>query len=558
MRLRFFAFLFLAGCLPASTLTPSSQADAKDGAGITGTSRDKPLPKPPRLVVAIVIDQFPSWAFKKYLPHLDKAGLMRRMQARGSIYSQVRYPYASTFTAPGHAALFTGRPPIESGIISNKLYDRANGMGKTSVQDSRYPVFGSQTKSAAPTQLKVPTVGDRWRRKTKGKAKVFSISFKDRAAVIPGGKGANLAIWYDGAQGSFTTSKYYAEKLPTWLAHYQQKRPIKQLIHPWQVADKKLCRKATGQPDDAPGEADLDGFGVQFPHDPAATSKPFKRLVFTPQLTEYMLELAEFGVDELELGRDDLSDLLCISISGSDYVGHIFGADSWEYFENLRRVDLALGALVARLEKKFGQIALLISSDHGVQKLPEQAGQGRLYADMLLARARAAARASVGEGNWVADFSKPFLFLTAEGMLRRDKLVPAIVRTWQSIEGVERAIDPRATRGWRNSKDPIERSIGLAFDPEVAAEVYLLPKRGWLLDDYRSAGGGTNHGTPWHYDSDVPLMFWHVGSQPSRHDRVVSQLRIAPTLARLLGFEMVAGTEASLIRAGSASKASRP
>lgn len=517
----------MAACCPAVLPrfpTPKPASDTETEA-----------PARPRLVVAVVIDQLPSWALSKYLEHLPEDGAIRSAVERGAYYPFVRYDYASTFTAPGHVAIHTGMPPIDSGVMTNKVWNRQTHEETAAVADPKFPTLGREDSSAAPTLLRVPTMGDVLHDATSGESVIVSLSLKDRAAVFPGGKHADLALWYEPKVKGFTTSTYYAAKLPEWLVAYGAAHPVEELLVPWSVADPALCAAATGLTDDAAGEGNAHGYGRVFPHDPRVTDKPLKRLRLTPQLSEYQIDLAAEAARAMNLGADEATDLLAISISGTDYVGHTFGADSWEYFDNLARVDRALGRLLQTLEQERGPIAVLITSDHGVQHVPEIEGRGRIYTDEVLKLAQTAAVEALGEGEWVGDLQKPFLFLTTEGMARRDEVVAAVVAKLATVEGIHSAVDPRSTAGWRDDPDPVRRAIGLSFSPDVAGEIYLVVAEGWVLDDERKRGGGTNHGTPWLYDREVPVIFWGPGVGVGRHDEAVSQSRVAPTLARLLG-----------------------
>ena len=489
----------------------------------------------PRLVVTIVIDQLPSWALTKYLEYLPEDGALRRAIARGVWYPQVRYEYASTFTAPGHVAIYTGAVPADSGVMTNKVWDRHTGEERAVVADPKYPTVGSTDKSAAPTELRVPTMGDMLHEVTGGESVILSLSLKDRAAVFSGGKHADLAVWYDHKQKGFVTSTYYADALPEWLSAYREAHPIDELLTAWTAADPELCARATNVADDARGEGEVHGYGRTFPHDPRDTDKPLKRLRLTPQMAEYQIALAAEGARAMSLGEDDVTDLLAISISGTDYVGHTFGADSWEYFDNLVRVDRALARMLDTLEGERGPIAVLITSDHGVQRVPEVHGKGRVYTEDVLKQAQDAAVEALGEGDWVGEFEKPFFFLTADGMTKRDAVVAAVVKELSGSEGIELVVDPREAAGWRDDPDPLRKAIGRSVSADVSGELYLVVAEGWILDDYRERGGGANHGTPWQYDRDVPVLFWGPGIAAARHDEVVSQARVAPTIAKLLG-----------------------
>jgi predicted AlkP superfamily pyrophosphatase or phosphodiesterase len=300
--------------------------------------------------VAIVLDQVPSWALDKYRDALAEDGAIRRGLRDGASYV-ASFPYSTTFTGPGHATLFSGATPSVSGITGNQFYDRSTRTLRPTVSDSRYPVLGNPKATASPIRLRVPTVGDALKRATNGAARVAALSLKDRAAVLPGGQRPDVALWYDAAIPGFTTSTYYSEGLPEWLVEWQRAHPTAGYLKPWSPLDPETAARFAGA-DDAPGEGGWAGLGASFPHDPTRSASAASVLRATPAGTDYLLDLARAVIDQLELGEDDVPDLLTVSVSGTDYVGHVFGPDSWEYFDNLVRVDRALGAFTEDIARR--------------------------------------------------------------------------------------------------------------------------------------------------------------------------------------------------------------
>jgi len=494
----------------------------------------------PRLVVVVVLDQFPSWALLRYLPHLPEDGAIRRGIARGSFFERTAYPYALTNTAPGHAAIFTGAAPYQSGVTTNTVYDVASGKSRPFVSDGKHPVLGNPERTASPTGLRVPTVGDQLKAVTGGKAAVVAISAKDRAAVISGGRRADAAIWYDYTIPAFTTSTFYAQSPPAWLQSHLQTNPLQALMTSWRARDPALLARVAG-PDDAPGEGDHLGLGVTFPHDLTQATEPWSALRLFPQLSEYTIQLAAAAARELSLGTDDVVDLLALSISGLDYTGHTFGAHSWEYCDHLLRVDVALARLLDQLDRERGPISVLITSDHGVMPLPPQnaGASGRLYPAEIETLAREAVQEALGDSRLVRAFVRPYLFFDpalAEGP-DRAKAVAAIAGKLQAHAGIHLAADVREAVGWRDHQDRVRRAIGLSVAETMPGDVFVLPADGWVVDEHRPHNGGTTHGTPWDSDRYVPTIVWGPGVPNGRHAAEVSQARVAPTIATLLAID---------------------
>ena len=412
-------------------------ATATQPAATTARAAPPVSPEPPRIVVTVVLDQLGSWVLDRYLPHLPESGALRSAARRGAHYQKVRYQYASTFTAPGHSALYTGVGPSENGVMANRVRDATTNEKVALIDDSEHLVIGDDSKGVSPRALGAPTVADALEEQTGGRSVTVSLSVKDRGAILPGGQRADLALWYETSQRAFTTSTFYRSELPAWLVAWREAHPTRALMHAWEPRDAALLARVAGK-DDALGEGDYLGFGTTFPHDPRTGDKPHKLLKLTPQLSEHMLELARAVVVHMGMGQDAVPDLLAISVSGTDYLGHTFGPESWEYLDNLIRVDLALGSFLSWLENEHGPIAVIITADHGSQALPEQHdGAGRMYPEQLRQAAEKAAAAVAGPGKWIRAFDRPFFYLTAAGRAKRDIVVPAIVEKLTALEGVQ-------------------------------------------------------------------------------------------------------------------------
>lgn len=495
-----------------------------------------PVDGPPKLVVAIVIDQLGTWVLERYLPHLDPDGFFRRATERGRWYRRVVYPYASTFTAPGHAAIFTGKAPVDTGIVTNTYFDPATTQKSAAVHDAAHPVLAYPKHMASPKNLRVPTVGDALKEQ-RPSSKVVALSLKDRAAILPGGKKADLALWYEYKAPAFSTSTYYADALPAWLDEWLAAHPLENLIRPWNAADPRLLERLTG-PDDGPGEGDYMGLGSVFPHHPGAADKPWSVLRIFPQLSEYTVSLARAVTVGAELGVDDDVDLLCLSISGLDYTGHTFGPDSWEYVDHLRRLDAALVGFSNWLEQSRGPVRFLVTADHGITPNPlrNPSGGDRLYPHVVTALAKEAAAEATGDPDHVDRYVRPFLYL-APGLSddRRKKVVAAVEARLTDEPGIRLAVDVRTAARWLEDPDRLRRAVGLSIAPGGPGDVYVVPEEHWVVDEGRPEGAGTTHGTPWRGDREVPVIVFGAGVETGVHEEELSLLRVAPTISRLLG-----------------------
>lgn len=523
-----------AACCPAKP-TPPAPPESTTATTRASTTKAPPIERPnAKTVVVFVVDQLGSWVLDEYLPHLPADGALRRGVDTGVYVERVAYSYASTNTAPGHAAIFTGQPPAVTGITSNEIVDPGRGE-RPFVNDGKHAVLGRDDAFASPTMLRVPTVGDALHSVTNGSAKIVVISEKDRATVVSGGQHADVALWYEHKIPAFTTSTFYAPAMRREIASWLAAHPLAALLTPWTPERPELYAKLLGA-DDGPGEGDWHGFGTTFPHDPKQATLPYSVLRATPQLTEYMLELAA-GVADIEgVGEDDVVDLMIVSVSGTDYAGHTFGPRSWEVADHLVRADRAMGRLVRHLEKR-GPVSVLITADHGVAGVPEKHEHitTRLFPDAIEQAAEAAAGRVLGQGDWVYAFARPFIYFSP-GLEsdQRKKATVAIVAALSEIEGIEGVYDVREARGWRDHADPVKRAVGASVAEGVAGDLYVLPAQGAIVDEDRPRGTGTSHGTPWSYDREVPVIFWGPNVAHQRVRETLSQLRVAPTISALL------------------------
>ncbi|MFW6051112.1 MAG: alkaline phosphatase family protein [Myxococcota bacterium] len=497
-----------------------------------------------RLVVAVVVDQLGSDVLERYWDLLPSDGALKRAARRGAFHHRVVFGYAGTYTAPGHATVHTGVPPREHGITANQVYDRSRDAVVPIVDDGAHPWLGQDDAYAAPAALRAPTVADRLKEATGGRAKVATLSVKDRGAVLAGGKAPDLALWYDARLGRYTTSTYYADALPPWLETWSKAHPVEAILEPWEAADPALLGRHAGA-DDAPGEGDWLGLGTTFPHDPRAGGKPFSAVRATPQSSEHLLELAWAATEELELGVDEVPDLLAISISSTDYVGHVFGPRSWEYLDNLIRVDRALGRFLARMAQRT-PTAVLITSDHGVAPLPEQMrGQtGRIDPADWLIGLDAHLDAELGEDTWVAAFSQPFVYLSEEARApeHRDRAVAEAVEWLKGRPDVAIAYDTRRLAGLDPSAEApavsaVTRAAMRSTPPDTDADIFVVPAPGYVMDEAMVRGKGTSHGTPWPYDREVPVLVYGPGVARTETREPLPMTRTAPTLAALLGLD---------------------
>ncbi|HEX5099283.1 MAG TPA: alkaline phosphatase family protein, partial [Polyangiaceae bacterium] len=465
-------------------------------------------------------------------------GVIRQAVARGAYYPRARYDYAGTYTAAGHATLFTGVLPRVHGIVANEVWDAKRAKVVSAVDDAQHAVVGTADRFASPSMLRAPTVADELERVTHGRALTLSISLKDRAAVLPGGRHADLALFYDTKRGLFTTSTWYAGGVPSWLGAFQAQHPITASLGVWEPYDSAALARLLG-PDAATGESDWQGLGNSFPHDPRRSPEPTVAVRATPFATEYLLDVARAGVRALGLGADEVPDLLMLSLSSVDYAGHLFGGESWEYADNLVRADRALTRFLRELP---AETRVILSSDHGAAPLPERSlDRGKLALRIRTKKvARAVNKALAGrfqlEAPPVASYTEPFIYLTDEA--KSSAGYDAILGAVESEVG--KALGVAAVYRVRDlvEREPVtelETLVRASLTDDAAGDLFVVPSELSVVDPSHPGGTGTSHGSPWSYDRFVPVLFWGPGVTPHAERGEVPVLAFAPTLAALLG-----------------------
>ena len=493
----------------------------------------------PKLVVLVVYDQLASWVLTLHESSLAPDGAVHWIGDRGLHVERAHYAYAGTYTAPGHAAIVTGVSPSESGVPSNRVWDRARQARVSSFDDGVHPMVNRPDGFASPSTMHAPSVADLLRA-AHPDARVVALGMKDRSALPPGGQHPTLTLWFDPLAGGFTTSTEFRSALPAWVQAFA-------LAHPWESYRSEwepLRAYDELGPDDAPGEGAY-GFDSSFPHD-AHGLEDIDAFLAQPSSTELLIELAREAVVQEHLGEDDVTDFLSLSIASTDYVGHGFGPESWEARDNLIRIDRDVGRFLAALSERM-DIAVVLTSDHGVAPLPERAAQHGLPTHVRWSSAeelpglRAYLDATLGarEGGWVEAWVIPYIAFSESVRLDSALRAQALEATRSYLAtrpGMGIVVDAREAEALRASGDASMRAVGLSITSDPPGDVYVMPSAGSVYDDSPGTTG-TAHGSPFDYDREVPVLVMGPGVAHARVTRRVAQARVASTLASLLGVQ---------------------
>jgi len=519
--------LLAAGCpqrapLPIEKPAPPAPTEPPTPPPIAVTPPDA---LPPKLVVLLVIDQLPQWALVAKRGALS--GGLDRLLREGEWHTG-EHPSAVTLTAPGHALLGTGEASAVTGIIGNSWWDRDAQAIVEATRDAK----GNVTSAF----LRVPGLGDaiaaaNASRPVAGKA--VGVSLKDRAAILPLGH-AGTAIWYDAKQIAWAS-------LPPvpWLPALGRAVPIKpRLEEVWTPLDAAKLAQLSGVADQAPGEIGDKGFGPVFPHDPRATKNPAAAVLASPLGNELVLDAAAFAIGAEQLGADDTADLLVVSLSAHDYIGHAWGHESWEAWDAMLRLDAELAAFLATLDAKVGagRWAMIATSDHGASPMPRT--PMTTYASIKDAANKAAAT-ELGGGDWIADARFPYVYLSKAALKEKDraKALKKIVFALRSFPGIARVERTDGLAGNCERRTGDARRLCLAIDRQRSGEVIYVPREGWILGEDPHA---TAHGSLNAYDREVPLIVLPPGRTPhvaatAPSGTVVPVHQVPALLARWLG-----------------------
>ena len=470
---------------------------------------------PPKLVLAIVVDQFRYDYLTRFRGEYH-AGF-ERLLTRGAVFTNARYEHYPTVTAVGHSTFLSGATPSMSGIVGNEWYDRESGKTVASVSDDAVKLLGAGGAGASPRRLLVSTVGDELKMARSG-AKVIGISLKDRSAILPAGHMADGAYWFDPRAGSFVSSSFYFPELPAWVAAYNATRPADGFrgAH-W--LDRTL-------PSDTSVYAALEG---------------------SPFGNELVETFAERAVQAEKLGQRNVTDLLAVSFSANDYVGHATGPDSPEVKEMSIQTDRVLGKLFGFLDAALGMgnVLVIMTGDHGVAPVPEvnaarRMPGGRMPQGVVRKAVEAALTGNYGAGQWLLNASDTAFYFNLE-LIRQKKLdAREVERTAAEAARAIAHVFRVYTREMllNGAVDaPVGRRVRNGFYAPRGPDMYVLLEPYWLYGT-----SGTTHGTPFSYDAHVPVIFMGPGIKTGRFNEEISVNDVAPTLATYLDIETPSGS----------------
>lgn len=493
--------------------------------------------KKPKLVVALVVDQF-RYDYTTRFRADYHAGLARLLE-RGAVFVDAHYIHLPTVTAIGHSTFMSGATPSVSGIIGNEWFDRSTNHTVTSVSDETTVLLGGApgVKGSSPNRLLVSTVSDELKMAGRSR-KVIGISAKDRASILPSGHMADAAYWFDTDSSHFVSSSYYMKELPAWVSQINQNGPIRKYLGvTWSAVDAK--------PGDKPFCSMTAGLELRF----------CGAIEATPFGNELLEDFAEKAIENEGLGTHDGTDVLALSLSSNDYVGHALGPDSPEVRDISIRTDMLIGKLLDFIDARIGagNTLVVFTADHGVAPVPEvnrarKMPGGRLESAAMAQTISNALSAKFGKGDWIVAESYGSFYLNYETVKKNNADAAEVRRVAaeaaRGIPHIARVYTSDALQRGEGaaSGDFVGRAAQLGFYGARSGDLVLIPEPYYMF-----AAQGTTHAAPFSYDTHVPLIFYGPGIRAGTYYQPVTVNDVAPTLAAIFEVETPSGSSGRIL-----------
>jgi hypothetical protein len=487
----------------------------------------RPAAERPRLVVFLTIDQLRADYLDRWAPQFT--GGLRRLSTQGSFFTNAFQDHAVTETAPGHSVTMAGRFPRSTGILRNSA----------GVEDPQAPLLTSRDAPASPYRFRGTVLMD-WIRTRDGRARGLSISRKDRGAILPMGRAKQNVFWYATSNGEFTTSRYYADTLPDWIDAINARRVPQRLAgQSW-----TLLLPASAYPE--PDEVAIENNGREhtFPHVlPSDSARAAGELPYTPWMDRFTLDAALAGLQALQLGRGPQTDILAVSLSATDYIGHRYGPDSREQHDNVLRLDRALGAFIDSLYKlrDSSTIVFALTADHGVTPYPELVAQRdgkpappRYDLSPAVVGLRSALRQYRVDTTAVS-LDGPLVYVDRAAFAQASVDPEPILRRFadivRSAPGIARVDRVRDLARRDTVADAVTRRWLHNIPADSPVEYVITPREG----AYAAGATIAEHGLPYDDDAHVPVIFYGPWFRAARFSERALVVDMAPTLAHVVG-----------------------
>ncbi|NIT57686.1 MAG: alkaline phosphatase family protein [Aliifodinibius sp.] len=527
----------------------------------TGWAQETPDPKSaadnPKLVVGIVVDQLRYDYIPLYWDKFEDNGF-KRLVEQGFSFNNNHFNYFPTYTGPGHASVYTGATPSVNGIVGNAWYDRNIDRSMYVVSDSTVSPIGTDSDAGkmSPRNLLSTTVTDELK-SASPESKVIAVSIKDRGAVLPAGHLGDAAYWYEGETGNFVSSSWYVSELPEWLRDFNDRELAKDFAsRTWETL-LPMDQYTESSADNRPYEGTFENEDAPvFPHNLEANrGDEYGIISSTPFGNTLIAELAKSAIEGEDLGSGDVTDFLSVSFSSTDYVGHMYGPHSVELQDTYLRLDRNIAGLLDYLDQQVGKgnYLVMLTSDHGVVDVPQELINknlpgGYFNSDKAVDELEEFLKTEFGNEDWIEDYTNQQVYLD-RNLVDENGLSLKVVQQkaadfllqFEGVKSTNTAYNYQYERYSSGQEAMYQR--GFLYDR--SGDVFIQLKSGWLDSDYPT---GTSHGSPYNYDTHVPLLFygWNVPEGETSRKTAIPQ--IAPTISNMLNIPLPSGSEANILQ----------
>ena len=540
----------------------------------------------PKLILQITVDALRGDLLSRYANHMGKGGFNYLLN-EGIVYNNAHYQHANTETIVGHASLATGAPPTVHGMVGNIWFERSQNRIVYNIEDPDYTLLtqgagvdsqneidptqkAAKNEGRSPMAILSSTISDEIA-SAFPQAKVFAVSVKDRGAVSFAGQ-YGKAFWFSKASAEFVTSSYYYQQYPDWVNRWNQSNPTKKYHNTqWTQSfpPNSYVHKEENQPSfNSDYKTDVAGFSTRFPHPYGPSDDKYftTKLTLSPAGDDLTFSFAQTLIENEQLGQDNIPDYLSISFSSNDYVLHLFGPSSQEAEDNLIKLDTTLKALFRYIDKKVGlkNTLIVLSADHGAPDIPgylnhkgNHKGERKAHYFSLKALddkpifSRLKKQFGVGKALFKR-YAHPYLYLDHsilnQHKLNLEQVQNAIAKEMRNINGVEYAVTNHAITTGQLPNTRVMQLITNNYHQSRSGDIHLIFSPHVFINDLDGLSVASMHGSPWQYDTYVPVIFAGANLPSQTVNRAITPYDIAPTIASYLAITPPSGSSSPLLR----------